>query len=38
MTARTKTQSPVQVGERFSARVAFPDPGADLYDPHIRED
>ena len=33
-----ETQSPVQVGERFSARVAFPDPGAYWYHPHIRED
>ena len=26
------------VGERFSARVAFPDPGLYWYHPHIRED
>jgi FtsP/CotA-like multicopper oxidase with cupredoxin domain len=33
-----ETQAPVQVGERFSARVTFPDPGAYWYHPHIRED
>jgi FtsP/CotA-like multicopper oxidase with cupredoxin domain len=33
-----ETQTPVEVGERFSARVAFPDPGAYWYHPHIRED
>ncbi|HET6918614.1 MAG TPA: multicopper oxidase domain-containing protein, partial [Jiangellaceae bacterium] len=33
-----ETQAPIQVGERFSARVAFPDPGAYWYHPHIRED
>jgi FtsP/CotA-like multicopper oxidase with cupredoxin domain len=32
------TQAPVEVGERFSARVTFPDPGAYWYHPHIRED
>src|SRR5688572_23523215 len=33
-----ETQTPIQVGERYSARVAFPDPGAYWYHPHIRED
>jgi FtsP/CotA-like multicopper oxidase with cupredoxin domain len=33
-----ETQSPIQVGERYSARVEFPDPGAYWYHPHIRED
>ena len=33
-----ETQAPIKVGERFSARVAFPDPGAYWYHPHIRED
>ena len=33
-----ETQAPIEVGERFSARVAFPDPGAYWYHPHIRED
>src|SRR5919106_1175169 len=33
-----ETQTPVEVGGRFSARVAFPDPGAYWYHPHIRED
>src|SRR5215207_5314568 len=33
-----ETQTPVQVGGRFSARVTFPDPGAYWYHPHIRED
>ena len=33
-----ETQAPIQVGERFSARVAFPDAGAYWYHPHIRED
>ncbi len=33
-----ETQAPIDVGERFSARVAFPDPGAYWYHPHIRED
>jgi FtsP/CotA-like multicopper oxidase with cupredoxin domain len=33
-----ETQAPMQVGERFSARVAFPDPGVYWYHPHIRED
>jgi FtsP/CotA-like multicopper oxidase with cupredoxin domain len=33
-----ETQAPIQVGERFTARVAFPDPGVYWYHPHIRED
>jgi len=33
-----ETQAAIQVGERFTARVAFPDPGAYWYHPHIRED
>ena len=33
-----ETQTPIEVGERFSARVEFPDPGAYWYHPHIRED
>jgi FtsP/CotA-like multicopper oxidase with cupredoxin domain len=33
-----ETQRPMAVGETFSARVAFPDPGLYWYHPHIRED
>ena len=33
-----ETQEPMEVGDRFSARVAFPDPGVYWYHPHIRED
>jgi len=33
-----ETQPPILVGERFSARVTFPDPGLYWYHPHIRED
>jgi FtsP/CotA-like multicopper oxidase with cupredoxin domain len=33
-----QTQRPMAVGERFSARVRFPDPGVYWYHPHIRED
>ena len=33
-----ETQRPIAVGERYSARVAFPDPGVYWYHPHIRED
>jgi FtsP/CotA-like multicopper oxidase with cupredoxin domain len=33
-----ETQAPIAVGERFSARVTFPDPGVYWYHPHIRED
>jgi FtsP/CotA-like multicopper oxidase with cupredoxin domain len=31
-------QHPMAVGERFTARVIFPDPGVYWYHPHIRED
>jgi FtsP/CotA-like multicopper oxidase with cupredoxin domain len=33
-----QTQLPMAVGETFSARLAFPDPGLYWYHPHIRED
>jgi FtsP/CotA-like multicopper oxidase with cupredoxin domain len=33
-----ETQAPIEVGERFSARITVPDPGAYWYHPHIRED
>jgi FtsP/CotA-like multicopper oxidase with cupredoxin domain len=33
-----ETQAPIGVGDRFLARVEFPDPGAYWYHPHIRED
>jgi FtsP/CotA-like multicopper oxidase with cupredoxin domain len=33
-----QTQQPMATGERFSARVTFPDPGVYWYHPHIRED
>ncbi|MGZ8793393.1 MAG: multicopper oxidase domain-containing protein, partial [Gaiellaceae bacterium] len=33
-----ETQAPIQVGESFSYRVEFPDPGVYWYHPHIRED
>jgi FtsP/CotA-like multicopper oxidase with cupredoxin domain len=33
-----ETQAPIPVGGRFTARVAFPDPGLYWYHPHIRED
>jgi FtsP/CotA-like multicopper oxidase with cupredoxin domain len=33
-----ETQVPMQVGESFSYRVQFPDPGVYWYHPHIRED
>jgi FtsP/CotA-like multicopper oxidase with cupredoxin domain len=33
-----QVQQPMAVGERFTARVAFPDPGVYWYHPHIRED
>ena len=33
-----ETQTAIRVGERFTARVEFPDPGAYWYHPHIRED
>ena len=34
----TLTQPPIQIGGRFSYRLAFPDPGVYWYHPHIRED
>jgi FtsP/CotA-like multicopper oxidase with cupredoxin domain len=33
-----QTQLPMETGERFSARLTFPDPGVYWYHPHIRED
>jgi FtsP/CotA-like multicopper oxidase with cupredoxin domain len=33
-----ETQQPMAVGEKFSARVRFPDPGLYWYHPHVRED
>ena len=33
-----ETQAPIQVGDTFSYRIAFPDPGVYWYHPHIRED
>jgi FtsP/CotA-like multicopper oxidase with cupredoxin domain len=33
-----QTQAPIEFGERFAARVAFPDPGVYWYHPHMRED
>ena len=33
-----ETQPPIGVGDTFSARVSFPDPGAYWYHPHIRQD
>jgi FtsP/CotA-like multicopper oxidase with cupredoxin domain len=33
-----ETQSPIAVGETYTARVPFPDPGVYWYHPHIRED
>jgi FtsP/CotA-like multicopper oxidase with cupredoxin domain len=33
-----ETQAPIGVGERYTARVELPDPGAYWYHPHIRED
>src|SRR5215210_5330094 len=33
-----ETQQPMAVGESFTARVSFPDPGVYWYHPHIRED
>ena len=32
------TQAPIPVGESFTYRLQFPDPGAYWYHPHIRED
>src|SRR5206468_348985 len=33
-----ETQHPMDSGERYTAHVAFPDPGVYWYHPHIRED
>jgi FtsP/CotA-like multicopper oxidase with cupredoxin domain len=33
-----ETQAPIGVGERFTARIEFPDAGVYWYHPHIRED
>jgi FtsP/CotA-like multicopper oxidase with cupredoxin domain len=33
-----ETQTLIPVGGRFTARVAFPDPGVYWYHPHVRED
>jgi FtsP/CotA-like multicopper oxidase with cupredoxin domain len=33
-----ETQPPIRIGDSFTARVAFPDPGVYWYHPHIRED
>jgi FtsP/CotA-like multicopper oxidase with cupredoxin domain len=33
-----QTQRPAAVGEEFTVRVAFPDPGLYWYHPHIRQD
>ena len=33
-----ETQAPMEVGERFSYRIEFPDPGVYWYHPHVRED
>jgi FtsP/CotA-like multicopper oxidase with cupredoxin domain len=33
-----ETQQPIETGQIFTARVAFPDPGLYWYHPHIRED
>ena len=33
-----ETQAPIPVGDSFSYRIAFPDPGVYWYHPHIRED
>ena len=33
-----QVQHPMAVGDRFTARVSFPDPGVYWYHPHIRED
>ena len=34
----TETQAPIQIGDRFTYRLSFPDPGIYWYHPHIRED
>jgi FtsP/CotA-like multicopper oxidase with cupredoxin domain len=33
-----ETQHPMAVGDKYTARVSFPDPGLYWYHPHIRED
>src|SRR5437764_804889 len=33
-----ETQQPMATGQRYTARVTFPDPGVYWYHPHIRED
>ena len=33
-----ETQDPMEVGEKFTYRIQFPDPGVYWYHPHIRED
>src|SRR4051794_10907008 len=33
-----ETQAPIPIGDRFSYRISFPDPGVYWYHPHIRED
>jgi FtsP/CotA-like multicopper oxidase with cupredoxin domain len=33
-----ETQAPIPVGDRFTYRIRFPDPGVYWYHPHIRED
>ncbi len=33
-----ETQAPIPVGETFTYELSFPDPGAQWYHPHIRED
>ena len=33
-----ETQALIAVGDRYTARVAFPDPGVYWYHPHVRED
>jgi FtsP/CotA-like multicopper oxidase with cupredoxin domain len=33
-----ETQAPIPVGESFTYRLSFPDPGVYWYHPHIRED
>jgi FtsP/CotA-like multicopper oxidase with cupredoxin domain len=32
------TQAPIEIGQTFSYRVSFPDPGFYWYHPHLRED
>jgi FtsP/CotA-like multicopper oxidase with cupredoxin domain len=34
----TLTQPPMQIGEAFTYRLEFPDPGVYWYHPHVRED